>query len=132
MKIDPDDPVAPSLQLVAALLDAMASGSLGAGDKLPTVRGLAAEVGVNANTVKKSYRDLQQLGAVRGISGRGVFVTAQAVDIAKAIRLVETLTAFRSVTAQALRAGHEQSLLAQELMRMGRTSLAPAQPAATS
>lgn len=46
---------------MAAALDAIASGELAAGDQLPLVRGLAAEVLVNANTETNAYRDLEHL-----------------------------------------------------------------------
>ena len=116
--MDPDDTVPPSQQLVAALLDAIATGALKAGDQLPTVRALANEVGVNANTVKKSYRDLQKLGVVYGRNGRGVFVTARARDVANAVRLAETLADFRKAAFLAMRAGHVESLLLDELRRL--------------
>lgn len=116
--MEPDDTVPPSQQLVAALLDAIATGALTAGDQLPTVRALANEVGVNANTVKKSYRDLQKLGVVYGRNGRGVFVTVRARDVATAVRLAETLVDFRKAASLAMRAGHVETLLLDELRRL--------------
>jgi GntR family transcriptional regulator len=56
---------------VAAVLDAIATGELLAGDKLPSVRGLASEALVNPNTVTKAYRELEHLGASEGRSMRG-------------------------------------------------------------
>ena len=44
------------------------------GDQLPTVRGLAAEVEVNYNTVSKVYVNLESDGYVESVRGRGVFV----------------------------------------------------------
>ena len=118
LRVDPDDAVPPSQQLVAAFLDAIATGALRDGEQLPTVRALASQVDVNANTVKKSYRDLQKLGVVYGRNGRGVFVTARARDVATAVRLVETLTEFRKAASLAMRAGHVGSVLADELCRL--------------
>lgn len=71
VRVDPYSPVPPSQQLVAAALDAIASGELAAGDKLPSVRGLAAEALVNPNPVTKAYRDLEHLGATEGRNGSG-------------------------------------------------------------
>jgi DNA-binding transcriptional regulator YhcF (GntR family) len=110
-RVDPHSLVPPSQQLVAAVLDAIAAGELQPGDKLPSVRGLAAEALVNPNTVTKAYRDLEHLGASEGRNGSGVFVTAAGPAVAKAIRLAETLAAFRAAVEQALRAGHDPVVL---------------------
>lgn len=110
-RVDPHSLVPPSQQLVAAVLDAIAAGELQPGDKLPSVRGLAAEALVNPNTVTKAYRDLEHLGASEGRNGSGVFVTAAGPSVAKAIRLAETLAAFRAAVEQALRAGHDPVVL---------------------
>ena len=118
VRVDPHSPVPPSQQLVAAVLDAIASGELAAGDKLPSVRGLAAEALVNPNTVTKAYRDLEHLGASEGRNGSGVYVTADGPNVAKAIRLAETLAAFRAAATFARRAGHEQAVLAEVLQQV--------------
>lgn len=115
-KVDPHSPVPPSQQLVAAALDAIASGALAAGDKLPSVRGLAAQVLVNPNTVTKAYRDLEHLGATEGRNGSGVYVTADGPEVAKGIRLSETLQALRQAMTFARRAGHER-VVVDELLR---------------
>jgi GntR family transcriptional regulator len=110
-RVDPHSLVPPSQQLVAAVLDAIAVGELAPGDKLPSVRGLAAEALVNPNTVAKAFRDLEHLGATEGRNGSGVYVSAGAVDVAKALRLAATLDTFRQAAAAALRAGHEAAVL---------------------
>jgi DNA-binding transcriptional regulator YhcF (GntR family) len=111
VRVDPHSLVPPSQQLVAAVLDAIARGDLGPGDKLPSVRGLAAEALVNPNTVGKAFRDLEHLGATEGRNGSGVFVTAAGPDVARAIRLAETLATFREAALAAVRAGHDGSVL---------------------
>ena len=115
VRVDPHSNTPPSQQLVAAVLDAIASGELAVGAKLPSVRGLAASALVNPNTVTKAYRDLEHLGATEGRNGSGVFVTANGPDVARALRLAETLAAFRAATAAALRAGHDEALLGEAL-----------------
>ena len=111
LRVDPHSLTPPSQQIVAAVLDAIANGELAPGDKLPSVRGLAATALVNPNTVTKAYRDLEHLGATEGRNGSGVFVTAAGPDVARALRLAETLATFRSAIALALRAGHELAAL---------------------
>ncbi len=119
VRVDPHSLVPPSQQLVAAVLDAIAGGELAPGDKLPSVRGLAAEALVNPNTVTKAYRDLEHLGASEGRNGSGVFVTVAGPSVAKAIRLAETLASFRSAVEQALRAGHDPVVLREVLQGSG-------------
>jgi len=114
--VDPNADAPPSRQLVEAALDAMASGVLRAGDRLPSVRALAAEALVNANTVARAYRDLEALGATRGENGRGVFVTDEGEEIARRARSSVTLDAFRRAAHEALRAGHRGAALADVLM----------------
>lgn len=118
IRVDPHSPVPPSQQLVAAVLDAIATGELLAGDKLPSVRGLAAEALVNPNTVTKAYRDLEHLGASEGRNGSGVYVTAAGPKVAKGIRLAETLDAFRAAVTFAQRAGHEETVLGDVLQQV--------------
>lgn len=118
LRVDPHSLTPPSQQIVAAVLDAIATGELTPGDKLPSVRGLAAEALVNPNTVAKAFRDLEHLGATAGRNGSGVFVTAAGPDVAKAIRLAETLEQFQQAAQQALRAGHDEQQLLSVLDAM--------------
>jgi len=116
--VDTSLDVPPSRQLVEAVLDAIVRGELAAGAKLPSVRGMAAEALVNANTVAKAYRDLEQMGAVRGENGRGVFVTAAGEEVACAARLDATLDAFRRAALEALRTGHDVTRLTSILLEL--------------
>lgn len=50
------------------------SGRLTPGDQLPTVRGLAAQLGLNFNTVARAYRSLQAAGLVTTQRGRGTYI----------------------------------------------------------
>lgn len=128
VRVDPHSLTPPSQQLVAAVLDAIATGELAPGDKLPSVRGLAAEALVNPNTVTKAYRDLEHLGATEGRNGSGVFVTPAGPDVSRALRLAETLAQFAAAAAQALRAGHGaetlQAALAQAQEQRGGAAVA--------
>jgi GntR family transcriptional regulator len=63
-------------------------GTLRAGDPLPSVRQLAADLGVNPNTVKQAYRELEREGVVEVRRGQGTFVTDRALNGAERKRLV--------------------------------------------
>ena len=53
-----------------------ASGDLPAGTRLPTVRALAADLGLAANTVARAYRELESDGVVVTEGRRGTFVAS--------------------------------------------------------
>lgn len=53
---------------------AVATGKVGVGDQLPSVRGLAEELVVNPNTVARAYGDLAREGVIESRAGRGVFI----------------------------------------------------------
>jgi len=55
----------------------IASGSLGVGDQLPTVRQLAVDLSVNPNTVVRAYRELELGGLLETHQGTGTFIRAQ-------------------------------------------------------
>lgn len=61
-------------QIAVQVRQAVASGELKAGDKLPTLRQVAEELGINFNTVARSYRLLDQEGLVSMQKGRGTYV----------------------------------------------------------
>ncbi|HEX8969779.1 MAG TPA: PLP-dependent aminotransferase family protein [Chloroflexota bacterium] len=63
-------------QLMDELRRRVQSGSLGAGERLPAVRGLAASLGVTPETVAGAYKRLVDEGYLRGEVGRGTFVAA--------------------------------------------------------
>jgi GntR family transcriptional regulator len=62
------------LQIVQQITRQAASGRLGQGQRLPPVRSLAAQLGLNFNTVARAYRVLQRRGVVSTQRGRGTYV----------------------------------------------------------
>ena len=78
VSIDPRDRTPIYTQLERGLRAAMATSRLRPGDQLPTVRQLAVELKINANTVARVYSDLERAGAIETRRGVGSFVTASA------------------------------------------------------
>ena len=72
--LDPGSGVPSYLQVVRQVEQALRMGHLRAGDRLPTVKQVVAEVAINPNTVLKAYRELENLGLVEGRQGVGTFV----------------------------------------------------------
>ncbi len=62
-------------QLQAQITGLIASGSLAAGEALPSVRAMARELRISALTVKKAYDLLEQEGLVQTVHGKGTYVT---------------------------------------------------------
>lgn len=75
---DPDAAEPPFEQLRLQVARKAASGQLPAGTRLPTVRALAAELGLAVNTVARAYRELEADGVVVTEGRRGTFVAATA------------------------------------------------------
>lgn len=73
--VDPRSGLAPYLQIVHQVEQALRLGVLDEGDQLPTIKEVVAQVAINPNTVAKAYRELERAGLVRGRPGVGTFVT---------------------------------------------------------
>ena len=72
--IEASSPIPIYAQIVAQVRAALAGGDLRAGDPLPSVRQLAAELRVNPNTVAQAYRELEREGLTFVQRGQGTFV----------------------------------------------------------
>jgi GntR family transcriptional regulator len=62
-------------QLIDQVRGGIASGSLIAGDQLPTVRQLAVDLAINPNTVMRAYRELELGGLLETHQGTGTFIS---------------------------------------------------------
>lgn len=67
-------------QVKRQVTEAVDSGDLGPGKKLPPVRTLAAEVGLAVNTVAKAYKELESLGVVATRGRAGTVVLGRGAD----------------------------------------------------
>src|SRR5579883_1089489 len=65
------------LQIEAQVKHAIAAGALQQNDLLPPVRKLAAELGINPNTVARAYQNLERDGILRTVPGGGCYVNGQ-------------------------------------------------------
>src|ERR1700709_818646 len=73
-QLDTNSGVAPYLQLVQQVHQALQLGLLVPGDQLPTAQQVVARLAINPNTVLKAYRDLEREGLGRAKPGQGTFV----------------------------------------------------------
>lgn len=75
-RIDPSEPTPIYAQLEWAIRGAVVTGQLKVGERLPTVRQLAVDLRINANTVAKVYAELERAGLLATRRGAGTFVAA--------------------------------------------------------
>jgi GntR family transcriptional regulator len=67
-------------QLIDQVRSGIASGSLTAGDQLPTVRQLAVDLAINPNTVMRAYRELELGGLLETHQGTGTFIANKKLE----------------------------------------------------
>ncbi|MFF8386806.1 GntR family transcriptional regulator [Streptomyces kanasensis] len=118
LALDQDTATPPYEQLRAQIAEQARTGRLAVGAKLPTVRGLAQELGLAANTVAKAYRALEADGVIETRGRAGTFVAAAgdaaerhaaaaaATYVREARRLGLSRAEAQAAVAEALRAGY--------------------------
>ena len=63
-------------QILDGFREQIRSGILREGDKMPSVRELAAQLTINPNTIQRAYRELEAGGYIASVPGKGSFVCA--------------------------------------------------------
>ncbi|KRB78609.1 GntR family transcriptional regulator [Nocardioides sp. Root190] len=94
--LDPQAPAPPYEQIRSQLAAQIDRNELRAGDRLPTVRRLAQDLGVAVNTAARAYRELEATGLIETRGRAGSFVTGSGVERAAreaAIEYVERVRA---------------------------------------
>jgi len=106
LSIDTRDPTPLYAQVERGLRAAIATGRIRPGDQLPTVRQLAVDLSVNANTIARVYAELERQGVLETRRGVGTFVAVAAARAVPARERRRLLTAFVTrVLADAAEAG---------------------------
>jgi GntR family transcriptional regulator len=109
------------LQLVEQVKHAIETGALKAGDQLPSIRPLAEELVINANTVAKAYRELEREGVVELRQGAGAFVAAAARAQAAG---AERVRGAQPLVAETVERLHARGLSDDEIRRLFEAELA--------
>jgi DNA-binding transcriptional regulator YhcF (GntR family) len=79
IEVDGTSSTPPYEQIRSQVTGQVEAGRLHAGDRLPTVRRLAEDLGVATNTVARAYRELEQAGTIETRGRAGSFVTGDQV-----------------------------------------------------
>ncbi len=69
-------------QLVECIRQNVLHGVMTPGEQLPSVRALAVELAINPNTIQKAYTELERLGIITSIPGRGSFIADNVTELA--------------------------------------------------
>lgn len=122
--VDPGNGVPVYDQIVRQVKYAVAEGALVGGQRIPSVRRLAADLALNPNTIARAYTQLQQDGVIEPLRGRGMVVAPGALTLCQEAR--EELIAGRlsSVVREALAGG----LSVDRLQAMFSESIAAVEP----
>lgn len=92
-------------QLTTQIKSLVIDGKLAAGEALPSVRGLAAELKISALTVKKAYDRLEEEGLIVTVHGKGSFVERTDTQLALEFRRHEAEKQLAEALARAEAAG---------------------------
>ena len=104
-------------QILDGIRDQIRTGILQPGDKLPSVRELAAELTINPNTIQRAYRELEAAGWIATVPGKGCFVCAQADNSTRGRQ--ELLAEFDRITQSLLLSGVSREDLAELILQGG-------------
>ncbi|MBM6870451.1 GntR family transcriptional regulator [Pseudoflavonifractor phocaeensis] len=100
-------------QVKDGLRHLMVCGAIAPGEKLPSVRALAASLAINPNTIQRAYEALEQEGYLQAVPGKGCFAARrEAVDQQRRVQL---LTIFDRTAAELFFLGATAEELCQRL-----------------
>lgn len=100
-------------QLKEQILRLTMLGVLSADEKLPSVRSLARDVGINPNTVQKAYQELERDGIIYTVGGKGSFVAGN--DESVHLRRQKALDEVAVVVRQACDSGCSEEEILQRV-----------------
>lgn len=103
--VDPADREPPYQQIRIQVLAAITRGALRPESRLPTIRQLAADLDLAANTVARAYRELETDGAIETRGRRGTYVREPTPTDPAAARTRQLDEVARTSVAEALRLG---------------------------
>ncbi|MBQ6555854.1 MAG: GntR family transcriptional regulator [Firmicutes bacterium] len=98
-------------QLVGQVKRAVVQGLLKKGDLIPSVRKMAAELGVNPNTVAKAYQELEHQGVTITVRGRGTMIN----DLPARTDISGTLEKMRPLITELIYAGKSKDEIIAEI-----------------
>ena len=121
LTIDTNDPRPIYEQVADGIKELIARGKLSEGASLPPVRQLAADLGVNLNTIATAYRELQKDGLIVIKHGSGSVVTSRTTTERSQDELLQPLrTALTELVLAGLSSSRILSMVMRELSMVGK------------
>ncbi|WP_456274708.1 GntR family transcriptional regulator [Bacillus sp. AK031] len=111
--LDPESTFPIYLQLRTQIIEAIVRGDLSKGDTLPSVRGLAGDLGINMHTVNKSYHELESKGIIEIVPKKGAVIIADKENSASTKQWEDLTEELRPVIAEGLVYGMNEEELHQ-------------------
>lgn len=108
------------LQIVDQVKAMSASGAIRTGEALPSIRPLAEELRLNRNTVAKAYAELESLGVIETIPGKGCFLKVHQSPLRKEVRRKLLIEEIDQVIVQA----HHLQVSREEFLELVHARLA--------
>ncbi len=106
IRIEPESDIPIYKQLTNQIFEGIASGAIRPGDSLPSVRSLAADLGVNMHTVNKSYHELEKKGIIQIAPKSGAMISVP--DGLNSTTIPRITAEIRPLIAEALAVGIDQ------------------------
>jgi len=117
--VNPSSGVPIYLQIETQVKNAIAAGALKRDQALPSVRRLAAELGINPNTVARAYQELEREGVIATVHGGGTYVAESVPRLLKAEKVRRMQPQARQIAVEGIQLG----LTEEEILEMVRAEL---------
>ncbi len=98
--IDTQSKMSINQQLKTQILRLKELGVLNVDEKLPSVREMAVELGINPNTVQKAYSELEVEGVIYTLPKKGAFIAAGEVQNHDLVHLIQTIKEEKGISKQ--------------------------------
>ena len=109
------------VQLREQLLRALGAGVLEPGDQMPTMRQVAVALKVDLNTVRHAYDELERMGAINLVRGRGSFVAERPAPLDEETGAARADDLARQTLAAAAAMGVDPQVIARRIIDLARS-----------
>ena len=121
--VNPSSGVPIYVQIEMQVKNAIAAGALKRDQALPSVRKLAAELGINPNTVARAYQELEREGVIATVQGGGTYVAESVPRFLKSEKLRRLQPYARQIAVEGIQLGLSEEeimeMVQEELERLG-------------
>ena len=108
------------VQLREQILRQLGAGALAAGDQMPTMREVAVTMKVDLNTVRHAYDELERMGAITLVRGRGSFVAKPPPAMGARVQQVQADSLAKQVLATAAAMGIDPVAVADRIKTLAK------------